>query len=53
MMGVGDTVQLKSGGPTMVIIEVILNEVECIWITPDHKDYKIICVPKETLVIVP
>jgi uncharacterized protein YodC (DUF2158 family) len=34
---VGDTVQLKSGGPVMTITEIEGTQVWCTWFTPEGK----------------
>jgi uncharacterized protein YodC (DUF2158 family) len=50
---VGDVVQLKSGGPSMTISKILIqNEVICKFFTSDHKEMISVQLPNETLKLI-
>lgn len=36
-MNVGDAVKLKGGGPSMTVLSMEGNQVECLWFTNDYQ----------------
>ena len=51
-MAPGDKVQLKSGGPTMMVDKVGDEQVVCLWFCPSRQEYCRATLPAACLVLV-
>lgn len=49
LFNLGDTVQLKSGGPVMTIVRLTLKQVTCTWFDEHHVLHEPTTFPREAM----